>query len=55
MDGALHLVDAKAGKEEFAIIPREMLINQPEALVENSKKEISKMTKREKYFYNLYN
>ncbi|MCG3842863.1 pilus assembly protein PilY [Psychrobacter sp. Ps1] len=43
MDGALHLVDAKAGKEEFAIIPREMLINQPEALVENSKKEISKI------------
>lgn len=38
MDGALHLVDAKEGKEEVAIIPRQMLINQPEALVEGSKK-----------------
>lgn len=38
MDGALHLVDAKEGKENFAIIPREMLIKQPEALVEGSKK-----------------
>lgn len=43
MDGALHLVDAKEGKENFAIIPREMLIKQPEALVEGSKKEISKI------------
>ena len=38
MDGALHLVDADDGKEEVAIIPRQMLINQPEALVEGSKK-----------------
>lgn len=36
MDGALHLVDAKDGKEEVAIIPRQMLINQPEALVSGS-------------------
>jgi len=43
MDGALHLVDAKEGKENFAIIPRQMLIDQPEALVEGSKKEISKI------------
>ena len=36
MDGALHLVDAENGKEEVAIIPRQMLINQPEALVSGS-------------------
>lgn len=36
MDGALHLVDAEDGKEEVAIIPRQMLINQPEALVSGS-------------------
>ena len=36
MDGALHLVEAKEGKEKVAIIPRQMLINQPEALVEGS-------------------
>lgn len=36
MDGALHLVDATDGKEEVAIIPRQMLINQPEALVSGS-------------------
>ncbi|WP_288726455.1 PilC/PilY family type IV pilus protein, partial [uncultured Psychrobacter sp.] len=36
MDGALHLVDAEDGKEEVAIIPRQMLINQPEALVDGS-------------------
>ena len=36
MDGALHLVDAKDGKEEVAIIPRQMLIKQPEALVSGS-------------------
>ena len=38
MDGALHLVDADNGQEAFAIIPRKMLINQPEALVNNSTK-----------------
>lgn len=43
MDGALHLVDAAKGREKVAIIPRQMLINQPEALVEGSKKEISKI------------
>ncbi|MBE8608267.1 PilC/PilY family type IV pilus protein [Psychrobacter aquimaris] len=36
MDGALHLVDADDGKEEVAIIPRSMLIAQPEALVDGS-------------------
>ena len=36
MDGALHLVDAADGKEKVAIIPRQMLINQPEALVSGS-------------------
>ncbi|WP_201587807.1 pilus assembly protein [Psychrobacter jeotgali] len=40
MDGALHLVDAEEGQEEVAIIPRQMLINQPEALVEGSKKAV---------------
>lgn len=38
MDGALHLVDGKDGKETVAIIPRSMLINQPSALVSNSTK-----------------
>lgn len=36
MDGALHLVSAKDGKEKVAVIPRQMLINQPEALVDGS-------------------
>jgi len=36
MDGALHLVDSKDGKETVAVIPRSMLINQPSALVSNS-------------------
>lgn len=36
MDGALHLVDADDGKEEVAIIPKSMMIAQPEALVEGS-------------------
>ncbi|AAZ18108.1 possible pilus assembly protein tip-associated adhesin PilY1 [Psychrobacter arcticus 273-4] len=38
MDGALHLVDADDGKEEFAIVPKAMLAAQPEALVNGSKK-----------------
>ena len=38
MDGALHLVDGKDGKETVAVIPRSMLINQPNALVSNSTK-----------------
>jgi len=38
MDGALHLVDSKDGKETVAVIPRSMLINQPSALVSNSTK-----------------
>ena len=38
MDGALHLVDADTGEEEFAIIPKLMMETQPEALVPNSKK-----------------
>ena len=36
MDGALHIADAKKGEEKVAIIPKIMLIDQPEALVENS-------------------
>ena len=36
MDGALHLVDADNGKEEVAIIPKSMMIAQPEALVDGS-------------------
>ncbi|WP_201534749.1 pilus assembly protein [Psychrobacter ciconiae] len=39
MDGALHLVDAKEGKEEFAIIPKVMLQQQPTALVDGSIKD----------------
>lgn len=39
MDGALHLVDADKGKEEFAIIPKSMMIAQPTALVEGSIKD----------------
>ena len=38
MDGALHLVDSKDGKETVAVIPRSMMINQPSALVSNSTK-----------------
>lgn len=36
MDGALHLADTKKGEEKIAVIPKVMLANQPEALVENS-------------------
>lgn len=39
MDGALHLVDAKTGKEEFAIIPKLMMETQPKALVDGSFKD----------------
>lgn len=39
MDGALHLVEAKTGKEEFAIIPNIMLERQPTALVDGSIKD----------------
>lgn len=39
MDGALHLVGADDGKEEIAVIPKYMLDNQPEALVDNSTKD----------------
>lgn len=38
MDGALHLVDADNGEETVAIIPKSMLLSQPEALVVGSKK-----------------
>lgn len=38
MDGALHLVDSDDGKEAVAVIPRSMMINQPEALVSGSTK-----------------
>ena len=33
MDGALHLVDAKSGKEQWALVLQEMFRRQPEALV----------------------
>ena len=36
MDGALHLADTKKGEEKIAVIPKVMLADQPEALVENS-------------------
>lgn len=36
MDGALHLVDAETGVEEFAIIPKLMMETQPKALVDDS-------------------
>lgn len=39
MDGALHLVDADTGVEEFAIIPKLMVETQPKALVEGSIKD----------------
>lgn len=39
MDGALHLVDADKGKEEFAIIPKSMIKDQPTALVDGSIKD----------------
>lgn len=42
MDGALHIADTKKGKEKVAIIPKVMLTNQPEALVENSSREDNK-------------
>lgn len=38
MDGALHMADAESGEETFAIIPRQIIINQAEALVSDSKK-----------------
>ncbi len=40
MDGAIHLVDADDGKEEVAIIPRQMIINQSKALVKGSLKGV---------------
>lgn len=36
MDGALHIADTKKGEEKIAVIPKVMLVDQPEALVENS-------------------
>lgn len=36
MDGALHLVDAKTGEEEWALVLQEMFRKQPEALVKNT-------------------
>lgn len=36
MDGALHLADTEKGEEKIAVIPKVMLADQPEALVENS-------------------
>lgn len=47
MDGALHLVEAKTGNEQFAFIPRAMFEdkNQRKALVPNSKYEYTGMPK----------
>ncbi|MEC5210025.1 type IV pilus assembly protein PilY1 [Psychrobacter sp. PL15] len=42
MDGALHLADAEDGEEKVAIIPKIMLTNQPEALVNNSTRDDNK-------------
>jgi len=39
MDGALHLVDADTGVEEFAIVPKLMMETQPKALVDGSIKD----------------
>jgi len=36
MDGALHLVDAKTGQEQWALILQEMFRTQPEALVKDA-------------------
>ncbi len=41
MDGALHLVDSDTGEETFAIIPKYMLEEQPEALVEGSSRDVA--------------
>lgn len=36
MDGALHLVDAKTGEEQWALVLQEIFRTQPEALVKNA-------------------
>lgn len=36
MDGALHLVDSKTGKEQWALVLQEMFRKQPDALVEDA-------------------
>ncbi|MFP3456600.1 PilC/PilY family type IV pilus protein [Psychrobacter sp. SIMBA_152] len=41
MDGALHLVDAKTGEEEWALVLQEMFRTQPEALVKDALGELS--------------
>ncbi len=41
MDGALHLVDSDTGEETFAIIPKYMLEEQPEALVDGSSRDVA--------------
>lgn len=41
MDGALHLVDAKTGEEEWALVLQEMFRKQPEALVQDALGELS--------------
>lgn len=41
MDGALHLVDAKTGEEQWALVLQEMFRKQPEALVKGAMGELS--------------
>ena len=41
MDGALHLVDAKTGEEEWALVLQEMFRTQSEALVKDALGELS--------------
>ena len=41
MDGALHMVDSKTGKEQWALVLQEMFRTQPEALVKDAVGELS--------------
>ncbi|TXD97014.1 hypothetical protein ES754_08365 [Psychrobacter frigidicola] len=41
MDGALHMVDAKTGREQWALVLQEMFRTQPEALVQGAMGELS--------------
>lgn len=41
MDGALHLVDAETGEEEWALVLQEMFRTQPDALVKDALGELS--------------
>ncbi|WP_201616797.1 pilus assembly protein PilC [Psychrobacter urativorans] len=41
MDGALHMVDAKTGREQWALVLQEMFRKQPEALVQGAMGELA--------------